>query len=122
MLVFCDYRNNLSVFTAQHEPMLIQLLSPPYLGSVVYKAGPAQFGYDLKLKPAITGILQMVEPFKGCTEITNSERLQGKIALLERGECMFVDKVRAVQKSLTLRGCRARLPCWREGSVCLLIR
>ena len=98
MLVFSDLTNILSVFTAQHEPMLIQLLSPPYLGSVVYKAGPAQFGYDLKLKPAITGILQMVEPFKGCTEITNSERLHGKIALLERGECMFVDKVRPNKK------------------------
>ena len=73
--------------------MLIQLLSPPYLGSVVYKAGPAQFGYDLKQKPAITGLLHVLEPFKGCTEITNPDRISGKIAILERGECMFVDKV-----------------------------
>ena len=73
--------------------MLIQLLSPPYSGSVVYKAGPAQFGYDLKQKPAITGLLHVLEPFKGCTKIENGDRISGKIAILERGDCMFIDKV-----------------------------
>ena len=93
------------LFTAQHDPMLIQLLSPPYMGSVVYKAGPAQFGYDLKQKPAITGILHLAEPFKGCSEIINSDRVRGKIAILERGECMFVDKV-------GISVINVRLPCF----------
>lgn len=86
-------KDNYIHFSAQHEPMLVQLLSPPYLGSVVYKAGPAQFGYDLKQKPAITGLLQILDPFKGCTSITNGDRIRGKIAILERGDCMFIDKV-----------------------------
>lgn len=89
---------------AQNEPMLIQLLSPPYLGSVVYKAGPAQFGYDLKQKPAITGLLQILEPFKGCTELTNGDRISGKIAVMERGDCMFIDKARNIERAGAIGG------------------
>jgi len=33
------------------------------------------------------------EPFKGCSSLTNPEELKHRIAVLERGECMFIDKV-----------------------------
>jgi len=38
---------------AQHEPHVVQLLTPPHLGTVLY-AGPAQFGYDLKKKEGVS--------------------------------------------------------------------
>jgi len=34
------------------------------------------------------------EPFKGCSSLTNPEELKHRIAVLERGECMFIDKTR----------------------------
>ncbi len=34
------------------------------------------------------------EPFKACQTIENPDSLKGKIAFIERGECMFIDKVR----------------------------
>lgn len=62
--------------------------------SHVFKAGPAQFGYDLKKRPNIKGKLARGEPYKMCnSHVENPHELSGKIALIERGNCMFVDKV-----------------------------
>jgi hypothetical protein len=33
------------------------------------------------------------EPADGCSDITNGDALAGKIALIQRGECVFVEKV-----------------------------
>ena len=33
------------------------------------------------------------EPADGCSDITNGDALAGKIALIQRGECLFVEKV-----------------------------
>ena len=33
------------------------------------------------------------EPFKGCSALTNADDLKHRIVVLERGECMFIDKV-----------------------------
>ena len=35
----------------------------------------------------------IAEPFKACTSIANAEELKHRIAVIERGECMFIDKV-----------------------------
>lgn len=32
------------------------------------------------------------EPFKACSPLTNGEELKHRIAVLERGDCMFIDK------------------------------
>ncbi|KAL3872065.1 hypothetical protein ACJMK2_040022 [Sinanodonta woodiana] len=88
----------------QHEPMLVQLISEPFHGSVVYKAGPAQFGYDLKESPPIIGHLAFAEPYKVCSPVLNPEDISGRIAILERGDCMFVDKARHLQKAGAIGG------------------
>lgn len=60
----------------------------------LYKAGPAQFGYDLKTRPNVRGKLAIGNPFKMChSEVGNPAELKGRIAIIERGSCMFVDKV-----------------------------
>ncbi|XP_045195747.2 ER degradation-enhancing alpha-mannosidase-like protein 3 [Mercenaria mercenaria] len=82
----------------QNEPMLIKALLSDE-DSHLFKAGPAQFGYDLKKRPNIKGKLARGEPYKMCnTQVENPTELSGKIALIERGNCMFVDKARNLQR------------------------
>ncbi|XP_059157646.1 ER degradation-enhancing alpha-mannosidase-like protein 3 [Physella acuta] len=83
---------------SQHEPMFIRLLSEPFNGEVVYRAGPAQFGYELGKNPSVIGNVVVARPIKGCTDIENGDEVNGKIVIVERGECMFVDKARSIQK------------------------
>lgn len=39
------------------------------------------------------------EPYQACAAITNREAVQGKVALAQRGECMFAAKARNLQKA-----------------------
>ncbi|CAL1540392.1 unnamed protein product [Lymnaea stagnalis] len=89
---------------SQHEPMYIRLMSDPFNGGVVFRAGPAQFGYDLNKNPPIRGQLAIARPFKGCTNIENVDEIRGKVVIVERGDCMFVDKARNLQKSGAVGG------------------
>ncbi|XP_069121333.1 ER degradation-enhancing alpha-mannosidase-like protein 3 [Argopecten irradians] len=84
---------------SQHDPMIVQVLSDPYFGSLSFKAGPAQFGYSLKSNPPIQGMVVKVDPFNACSTINNFEELEGNIAVIERGSCMFVDKARNLQRA-----------------------
>lgn len=44
-------------FVAAHEPMVVQVISEPYYGTLWFKAGPAQFGYNLKTNPPVSVLL-----------------------------------------------------------------
>lgn len=48
--------------------------------------------------------MTVAEPYSGCTEITNAEYVQGHIALLQRGQCMFAEKARHIQKAGAIGG------------------
>ena len=41
----------------------------------------------------VSGMLAIARPFRACKEIENVHELAGHIIILERGDCMFVDKV-----------------------------
>ncbi|KAK3088771.1 hypothetical protein FSP39_023586, partial [Pinctada imbricata] len=82
----------------QQEPMVVQLISEPYFGALHFKAGPAQFGYSLKINPPVQGQLAIADPYNACSTILNPEILEGRIAILQRGSCMFIDKARNLQK------------------------
>ena len=41
----------------------------------------------------VSGMLAIARPYQACKEIENVQELSGHIVILERGECMFVDKV-----------------------------
>ena len=43
-------------FVVQQDPRIVQLLSHPHLGNTVLNAGPAQFGYDLKVSEGVSGL------------------------------------------------------------------
>lgn len=52
----------------------------------------------------VRGFVTVAEPYSGCTEITNAEYIQGRIALLQRGQCMFAEKARHIQKAGAIGG------------------
>ena len=39
------------------------------------------------------GEVVKVEPYRACEAIVNQPELQGRIGVVERGDCMFIDKV-----------------------------
>uniref|UniRef100_A0A674NUG9 alpha-1,2-Mannosidase n=1 Tax=Takifugu rubripes TaxID=31033 RepID=A0A674NUG9_TAKRU len=89
----------------QLPPRAIQIVSHPFFGRVVLTAGPAQFGTDLsKSSTGVRGFVTIAEPYSGCSEITNAEYVQGHIALLQRGQCMFAEKARHIQKAGAIGG------------------
>ncbi|XP_015916134.1 ER degradation-enhancing alpha-mannosidase-like protein 3 isoform X2 [Parasteatoda tepidariorum] len=67
-------------------------------------ACPAKFGIDLRGKPPLEAKLQIARPLKACSPIQNGDELQGKIAIIKRGDCMFVDKAHYLQQTGAVGG------------------
>ncbi|XP_055594494.1 ER degradation-enhancing alpha-mannosidase-like protein 3 [Uranotaenia lowii] len=63
------------------------------------KAGPSHFGPELTGDMKVTGRAFYANPTKLCTTLKNGEMLKGHIAIIERGDCTFVDKARRVQSA-----------------------
>ncbi|XP_071445733.1 ER degradation-enhancing alpha-mannosidase-like protein 3 [Hetaerina americana] len=66
-------------------------------GKVVLSAGPAHFGQELKGNQKVTARVGVAEPLRVCGDLENAGRLLGRIAIVERGDCMFIEKARRVQ-------------------------
>jgi len=79
--------------------------SPPKLvtfkiggSSKQLQAGPAQFGTDLADGKKVTGKVVLAQHIRACSgSLQNGEAMGGKIVVVERGDCMFVEKARVVQ-------------------------
>lgn len=104
-LLFMQEMLELSKTQSQQPDRKPQAVSVPIkdkMGEVqviTLKAGPSQFGVNLIGNQKVQARTAIVEPFHACTELLMPMKiLEGKIALIERGECMFVDKVRNVQQ------------------------
>uniref|UniRef100_A0A4W5Q4J6 alpha-1,2-Mannosidase n=1 Tax=Hucho hucho TaxID=62062 RepID=A0A4W5Q4J6_9TELE len=89
----------------QLPPRAVQIISHPFFGRVVLTAGPAQFGTDLsKSITGVRGFVTVAEPYSGCVELSNAAFVQGRIALLQRGQCMFAEKARHIMKAGAIGG------------------
>ncbi|XP_035279397.1 ER degradation-enhancing alpha-mannosidase-like protein 3 isoform X3 [Anguilla anguilla] len=89
----------------QLPPRAVQIVSHPFFGRVVLTAGPAQFGTDLsKSSTGVQGSVVVAEPYSGCAELGNAALVAGRIALLQRGQCMFAEKARNIQKAGAIGG------------------
>nr|XP_015211811.1 PREDICTED: ER degradation-enhancing alpha-mannosidase-like protein 3 isoform X1 [Lepisosteus oculatus] len=89
----------------QLPPRAVQIVSHPFFGRVVLTAGPAQFGTDLsKSHRGVQGYVALSEPYSGCSELSNAAVVAGHIALLQRGQCMFAEKARNIQKAGAIGG------------------
>ncbi|CAH2008539.1 unnamed protein product [Acanthoscelides obtectus] len=87
----------------QPEPVAQAVTIPlkDHLGEeqiIVLQAGPSQFGRNLKGDEKVTAEAVIVHPFKGCVDLWVPEVVKDKIAIMERGDCMFIDKVRKVTR------------------------
>ncbi|XP_061119128.1 ER degradation-enhancing alpha-mannosidase-like protein 3 isoform X2 [Conger conger] len=79
-------------------PLIVQVISPPFLGRIVLTAGPAKFGMDLtKQENGVKGSIVKSAPYSACGPIENPAELRGSIALALRGDCMFAAKARRLQ-------------------------
>lgn len=54
--------------------------------------------------PQVRGFVTVAEPYNGCSELSNGEIVEGRIALLQRGQCMFAEKARHIQKAGAIGG------------------
>lgn len=41
----------------------------------------------------VEAVVEVAEPLRACEPLLNAAELVNKIAIVERGDCMFVDKV-----------------------------
>jgi len=71
---------------------------------VILKAGPAQFGLDLKDDVKVTARLVVGDPFRMCKDPTDESKLRQKIVIIQRGDCMFIEKARRLQKAGAVGG------------------
>lgn len=83
---------------AVQKVAVVQILSAPYYGSMVFKVGGALFGYDLSVKPEISGYVVVASPFDACTVDELAPDIEGFIVLAQRGNCLFAEKARAVEE------------------------
>ncbi|XP_070163972.1 ER degradation-enhancing alpha-mannosidase-like protein 3 isoform X2 [Polyergus mexicanus] len=74
------------------------------LEKVTLLAGPAQFGPELQNFDKITGKVVFTYPSTACDDLHNVDKLAGKIVIVNRGNCMFIEKARRIQKAGALAG------------------
>lgn len=55
-------------------------------------ASEAQFTTPLSVTGSVSGSLVAAEPNLACSALTNANEISGKIALIDRGDCLFTDK------------------------------
>ncbi|XP_069942665.1 ER degradation-enhancing alpha-mannosidase-like protein 3 isoform X1 [Cherax quadricarinatus] len=61
------------------------------------QAGPAQFGLDLKGNIQVNGPVVKATPLRACEQLGNEDEIHGKIVIIERGDCMFIEKARRLE-------------------------
>ncbi|XP_042885178.1 ER degradation-enhancing alpha-mannosidase-like protein 3 isoform X2 [Penaeus japonicus] len=64
---------------------------------IAIQAGPAQFGLDLKGDVQVRGPVIKAKHLRACEQLENEKDVHGKIVLMERGDCMFIEKARRLE-------------------------
>uniref|UniRef100_A0A0R3RFW5 PA domain-containing protein n=1 Tax=Elaeophora elaphi TaxID=1147741 RepID=A0A0R3RFW5_9BILA len=81
-----------------NDDRIVQVISQPIYGMLHWRAASAQFGQDLNRKAVIAEV-QIAVPFRACAPLTNAPSMKGRIAIVQRQDCMFQEKARYVQES-----------------------
>lgn len=71
---------------------------------ITVQAGPSHFGVNLRGDQVVKGKTFIVHPFNACNNLLETTAIKGKIAIVERGDCMFIDKARRIQKAGAIGG------------------
>ncbi len=80
------------------ESTYLKVLSPGDVPKLLYSANDADFGPAFPSEGLI-GYLALAAPADGCSALTNGESVFGKIAVIDRGQCTFVQKVKNAQNA-----------------------
>ena len=64
----------------------------------VFLARPSNFGPELT-EDGLTDLLVLADPPLACSPLTNADAIAGKIAVIDRGDCKFYQKVLAAQEA-----------------------
>ena len=64
----------------------------------------AELNYLIVLFSQIVGRLAVAQPYRACTSLVNVDSIRDKIVIMERGDCMFIDKARIIQQQGALGG------------------
>jgi ER degradation enhancer, mannosidase alpha-like 3 len=102
MLELSKHKNfQLKTNLDDYRPTSLTFVSPPFNALKQYMGGPAQFGYDLRHNPGLYGRLALAEPIEACTPLLlpSGESLLDKFVVAKRGNCMFVEKARLVERA-----------------------
>ncbi len=75
-----------------------------------YAVRPGSFGPSIG---EITGELILAEPILACTPLINTDSLNGRIAIIDRGECKFIQKTLGAQEA----GAIAVIICNNQNSL-----
>lgn len=65
----------------------------------ILEAGPSHFGMELVNDMSIEQRAVFAKPSKMCSALKNVDEIRGKIVIMERGDCTFVDKARRAQSA-----------------------
>lgn len=76
--------------------MAIEVTAPRAIAGK-YEAVEGDFTKPLSESGPISGPVVYVDPEKACEDIVNAAAVKGKIALIDRGVCFFVDKIKRAQ-------------------------
>lgn len=72
---------------------------------MVLRASPSDFGPELHGdEQQISAQVVFAQPFRVCSDLENTDKMKGRIVIMERGDCMFVEKARKIQKAGALAG------------------
>lgn len=87
--------NKIQAQQQETKPQLVTFIKPNTdpPEKVTLLAGPAQFGPELQSSDKISGKVVFTYPPAACTDLLSADKLAGKIVIIDRGNCMFIEKV-----------------------------
>lgn len=65
----------------------------------ILEGGPSHFSIELVNDMSIEQRAVFARPPKACTALQNANEILGKVVIMERGDCTFVDKARRAQSA-----------------------
>ena len=95
-------RIQMYLWTNQANSFYLEVLDPDTI-SGFYQTSAANFGPPIPEDPIVGTLVQALDgsasPTEACEAIVNAAEIEGNVALIDRGNCPFVDKVSNAQEA-----------------------
>ena len=108
-------RMQMYLWTNQANPLYLEVLGPDTVAGFYQTSLASFFGSPIPDTPIVGTLVQAIDgsasPTKACGAIVNAAEVGGNIALIDRGNCAFTDKVSNAQEA----GASAVIVCNNES-------